>query len=180
MANTIKINRAPVLTLWAIIVSERLGYKHDEALTLGKVLAGLNAQSKGQRLGIYSPAEKELEAEKAKKARERTAGETMMVEVVGRMVPAVQTEDGLRATVKGEAVDPRSVERYLDKKFGADLSEVRTALEALAHTYPPQELKQRAFALYEKFRPGVPEGVSGWGAVGELNLERIHKLAKKD
>jgi hypothetical protein len=33
MADIIKINRAPVLTLWGVIVAERLGYKHDEALT---------------------------------------------------------------------------------------------------------------------------------------------------
>jgi len=38
----IKINRAPVLTLWAAIVAEQLGYDKDEALTLGKAIAGLN------------------------------------------------------------------------------------------------------------------------------------------
>jgi hypothetical protein len=48
-----KINRAPVLTLWAAIVAERLGFDHDEALTLGRAVAGLNAQSKGKRLGIF-------------------------------------------------------------------------------------------------------------------------------
>ena len=37
MANKkIKINRAPVLTLWAAVVAERLGYNKSEALTLGK------------------------------------------------------------------------------------------------------------------------------------------------
>jgi len=49
----IKINRAPVLTLWAAVVAERLGYDKNEALTFGKAVAGLNAQSKGRRLGIY-------------------------------------------------------------------------------------------------------------------------------
>ncbi len=49
----IKINRAPVLTLWAAIVAERLGYDRKELLTFGKAVAGLNAQSKGRRLGIY-------------------------------------------------------------------------------------------------------------------------------
>jgi len=178
MANTIKINRAPVLTLWGVIVAERLGYKHDEALTLGKALAGLNAQSKGRRLGIYSPAEKELDEKSARKARERPAGEVLMVEVVGRPIPAVQTEHGLRATVKGEEIDPESVERYLEKKFGAELAEVRTALEALAHAFPPQELERRAYTLYEQFRPGIPEGTRGWGATGDLDLERIRQLAK--
>jgi len=179
MVSTIKINRAPVLTLWGAIVAERLGYNHDEALTFGKALAGLNAQSKGRSLGIYSPAETELEESISKKTRERMAGATMMVEVVGRMIPAIQTEHGLRAAINGEEIDPQSVERYLEKKFGAELTEVRVALEALAQVYPSQELKQRAYALYEQFRPASPEGVRGWGAAGELNLERIRKLARK-
>lgn len=179
MVDTIKINRAPVLTLWGVIVAERLGYTHDEALTLGKALAGLNAQSKGRSLGIFSPAEAELEAEISKKAKGREVGKTVMVEVVGRMIPAVQTEHGLRAAIKDEEIDPKSVERYLEKKFGADLDEVRAALEALAKAFPEQELKQRAYRLYEQFRPGVPVGVKGWGALGELSLERIRELAKK-
>ncbi len=33
MAIILKINRAPVLTLWGVIVAERLGYNHDEALS---------------------------------------------------------------------------------------------------------------------------------------------------
>ncbi len=45
--NTISINRAPVLTLWAIVVARRLGFRKVEALTLGKAVAGLNAQAKG-------------------------------------------------------------------------------------------------------------------------------------
>jgi len=44
----IKINRAPVLTLWATVVAERLGHNKNEALMLGKAVAGLNAQSKGR------------------------------------------------------------------------------------------------------------------------------------
>jgi hypothetical protein len=179
MVDIVKINRAPVLTLWGVIVAERLGYTHNEALTLGKAVAGLNAQSKGRSLGIYSPAEAELEEERAKRARERKTGETTMVEVVGRMIPAVQTEHGLRAAINGEEIDPKSVERYLEKKFGAELSEVQAALSTLAEAYAPQELKQRAFALYVQFRPGVPEGVRGWGAQGELSLERIRELARK-
>ena len=51
----ILINRAPVLTLWAAIVAERLGFDREEALYLGKAVAGLTAQSKGRRLGIFAP-----------------------------------------------------------------------------------------------------------------------------
>ena len=53
----IQINRAPVLTLWAAVVAERSGHGAQEALTLGRALAGLNAQSKGRRLGIYEEKE---------------------------------------------------------------------------------------------------------------------------
>jgi hypothetical protein len=49
----VTINRAPVLTLWATVVAERLGYDHDAALPLGKAVAGLNAQSRGRPLGIF-------------------------------------------------------------------------------------------------------------------------------
>jgi len=34
-SKTISINRAPVLTLWAAVVAQRLGFDEDEALTLG-------------------------------------------------------------------------------------------------------------------------------------------------
>ena len=49
-ARTISINRAPDLTLWAAVVAQRLGFDEDESLTLGKALAGLNAQVKGGAL----------------------------------------------------------------------------------------------------------------------------------
>lgn len=56
-SRSISINRAPVLTLWASVVAQRLGLDKDEALSLGKALAGLTAQTKGRRLGIYQPHE---------------------------------------------------------------------------------------------------------------------------
>jgi hypothetical protein len=50
-ARTISINRAPVLSLWAAVVAQRLGFDEDEALTLGKALSVLNAQAKGPQAG---------------------------------------------------------------------------------------------------------------------------------
>src|SRR5687767_15993198 len=109
MANKkIKINRAPVLTLWAAVVAERMGYDEDTALTLGKAVAGLNAQSKGRRLGIY---EEKTEEEKEKK-KERPA-KPEFIEILGRGVPAVKTPKGLRAAIKGEPIHAGSVESYL-------------------------------------------------------------------
>jgi len=40
-SKTISINRAPVLTLWAAVVAQRLGFNEDEALTLGRAMTGL-------------------------------------------------------------------------------------------------------------------------------------------
>src|ERR1035437_3306684 len=170
--NKILINRAPVLTLWATIVAERLGFNHNEALSLGKALAGLNAQSKGQRLGIFHPSPKEL-----KKVHERKPSEEFQVALLGRALPAVNTDQGVRAVVKSKPVDAGGVERYLEGKFGDALPQMRKAMTKLASALTPAELAQKGFGLYEQFRPTIPEGVQGWGAKGELDLGRILKLA---
>jgi hypothetical protein len=168
---TVTINRAPVLTLWAGVVAERLGFDREEALTLGKAVAGLNAQAKGRRLGIFKPGK-----EKGKKARERRHGEEFWVDICGRAVPAVNTEDGVRAVVRDKPIDPASVAGYLDGKFGDDLDDVRDAMWALAKSMKPGELADRAYGLYEKFRPKIPQGKRGWGAKGDLDLELIRSL----
>jgi len=120
----IQINREPVLTLWAKVVSERLAYKTDEALSLAKAVTGLNAQSKGRRLGIYEVAR---EAGKAP-LRAPRSGTQAIVTVLGRPVPIVQTKQGLRASIQGEDIEPESVGGYLEKKFGEALSEVESAM----------------------------------------------------
>ena len=171
----IKINRAPVLTLWATIVAERLGYKKDEALTFGKAVAGLNAQSKGRRLGIY---EEKKDEDKEKETKEEKKVKLEFIELLGRGVPAVKTPQGLRASIKGEEIDAESVQKYLKQKFGEDLDEARSAMEKLAKAYTPKQLESEAYSLYEKFRPKIPEGTKGWGAKGDLDLEYLSSLAK--
>lgn len=173
MSRTISINRAPVLTLWAAVVAERLGFNRNEALSLGRAVAGLNAQSKGRRLGVFKPHE-----EKPKKARGKLPGERFFVEVCGRDVPAVNTGDGIRAVARGNPVDPEGVEAYLEDKFGDDLTAVRAAMKKLARGYTPTELADQAYPLYERFRPAVPEGKTGWGATGVLDLDLIGRLKK--
>jgi len=175
--NIVQINRAPVLTLWAAVVAKRLGFTWDEALSLGKAVAGLNAQSKGRRLGIFTPPEAMAPAA-VKKARQKKRGETMTVELLGRAVPVVNTEDGLRSVNKDRPVTSESVEKYLAAKFGDDLDRVRQAMEALANAHTPAKLAEAAFGLYEEFRPAIPAGVKGWGAKGELDLGRIRGMGR--
>jgi hypothetical protein len=175
-AHILRINRAPVLTLWAAIVAERLGFDRDEALTLGRAVAGLNAYSKGVSLGLFTPAPKEVREQRAKLRPK----DTITVDLLHRAVPAVHTETGLRALSSGaKPIDPESVERYLSSKFGAGYDDASAAMRALAKSRSPAALAREAYALYEQFRPAVAPGVRGWGAAGTLDLESIRGLARK-
>lgn len=169
----ISVNRAPVLTLWAAVVAERLGFKRDTALTLGRAVAGLNAYAKGVSLGLYEPSSKVLD-EHFKNAK---TGATLKVSLLNRAVPIVRTPDGLRALSKNRPISSASVERYLQGKFGENLDAVRRAMAKLARSLPRHEIAARAYYLYEQFRPEIPPGVRGWGAAGKLDLNRIEELA---
>jgi hypothetical protein len=76
----IPINRAPVLTLWATVVAERLGFNRDEALTLGRAVAGLNAHAKAVSLGIVRPTPGAIE----ERRRSTSPGEVFTVDLLGR------------------------------------------------------------------------------------------------
>jgi hypothetical protein len=174
VSRTITVNRAPVLTLWAAVVAERLGFTRDEALTLGRAVAGLNAYSKGVSLGLIHPAPEEIRAQRKKLPK----GKKATVALLGRAVPVVHTPAGLRALSKDKPDDSAAVTRYLEGKFGEALPAVRTAMERLARSHPPKELAAQAYGLYEKFRPAVPAGARGWGAKGELDLGKLGALAR--
>jgi hypothetical protein len=175
-SRTVRVNRAPVLTLWGAVVAERLGYDRATALTLGKAVAGLNALSKGRRLGVYPETS---EADKKRRARAREKAGVSWVELMGRRVPVARSKKGLRAVRDRTPQDPAAVERYLEGKLGDSLRAVRAAMRALAKSIPKRELSERAFALYEKFRPRIPSGERGWGAKGELDIARVRALARK-
>jgi hypothetical protein len=173
--NVVTINRAPVLTLWGAVVAARMGYSWEEALSLGKAVAGLNAQAKGRRLGIYGPPKgPERGGGEPKKVG---LGEDFWVNMVGRPVPVKQTEDGIRAVVKDQPIDPEGVWRYLQGKLRDNLAPVREAMEELAASVSPDDLEWTAYEMYETFRPKIPSGKKGWGAAGELNLDLLRKMA---
>ena len=173
-SDSILVNRAAVLTLWAAVVAERLGYDRDTALTLGRAVAGLNAQSKGRRLGIYAEPAPEIAAHKAP-----ARAAPKIVYLLGRGVTVTRTREGMRAVVKGRVENPESVKRYLKEKFGESLPPVQSAMRALAKAHPPERLVEIAFNLYEEFRPAIPSGTKGWGAKGKLDPDRIRALARQ-
>ena len=171
---TIAINRAPVLTLWAAVVAEELGYDRDAALTLGKAMAGLTAQTKGRMIGVFKPPK----TRDGKPPKRVGLGEEFWVEICGRPVPAKNTEDGVRAVVRDKPIEPGKVEEYLNKKFGDALDDVRAAMHHLVTAFSPDELADAAYSLYERFRPKIPPGKRGWGAKGTLDLKLIRSLAE--
>ena len=173
-AKGIQINRAPVLTLWGTVVAERLGHEPDTALTLGKCLAGLNAQTKGRRLGICARPEDP----EGKRPPKTGLGEEFWIELCGRALPAKNTKNGVRAVAGDKAIGPAAVQRYLADRFGDDLEAVHKAMTELAEALPETVLEDEADALYQQFRPAIPDGVAGWGASGELNLDLVCSLAR--
>ncbi len=169
----VMVNRAPVLTLWASVVAEVLGFEHDEALTLGRAVAGLNAYSKGLSLGLFQPTSREVKEQRQKMRKE----ETVTIDLLHRAVPAKHTDEGLRALSGESPIHPESVQKYLESKFGDALEDISTAMVELAKSLPPSQLAEKAYALYEKFRPEIPPGKKGWGASGKLDLDLIRKMA---
>ena len=170
---TLRINRAPVLTLWAAVVAERLGFAWEEALTLGRAVAGLNAYAKGKALGLFAPTPQAIQAQR----KARRGQEVLMVSLLHRAVPTMYTDSGLRALSKEKPINAASVQRYLESTFGAALEDAYEAMQKLATSRPPTILADEAYQLYEQFRPAIPAGPKGWGAVGTLNLDAIRKLA---
>jgi hypothetical protein len=49
----------------------------------------------------------------------------------------------------------------------------------LTKAYSPDQLAAQAYALYEQFRPDIPEGKKGWGAAGQLELDQIRSLGEE-
>jgi len=178
MVDGIRINRAPVLTLWAAVVAERLGYDADTAITLGRVVAGTSARIKARAIGLEAKKEPEDMREVAKREearRARTAHCT--VHLLGRDIAVVEGPKGLRAAEDGKPASARSAHAYVEKAFGAHLAKAEAAMRRLAESLPPEELNRGGFRLYEQFRPEVPPGARGWGAKGVLDLARIEAAA---
>lgn len=171
----LRINRAPFLTLWAAVVAEHVGFDEDEALTIGKAVAGLTAQAKGRRLGIFEERPT-AELEKVKQLREGM--DAKEIPFMGRMIPCIRSEEGVRALTGTRPVDPRSVQRYLESKFRDHLDIVREQLASLAETFKQDELLRQAMGIYMRLRPNVPKGREGWGKQGLLDTAAIERMTE--
>lgn len=170
-------NRAPVLTLWVAVVSERQGYTFEEGLTFGRWVAGILAQSKGRSLGIYSPKEKTDEMVRARQHKEAEMG-VHRVEAFGMQIPVVGNPGGQLRAVSDEkytqTISPLQSESYLSRSLGKDgYQDCRKAMMALAEAIPREDIGKQAYSLYEQFRPEW----RGWGEKGHLDLDGIYSMA---
>ncbi len=167
----IRVNRAPVLTLWAAIVAERLGHDEDAAITLGRAVAGASARVKARSIGLEEPRDSAADEPPPSREPART------VRLLGRDIPVAGHDGSDHALDHGRPALPGPARAYVEKALGAHLPAVRRAMEALADSLPPDELNRTGFRLYEHFRPEVPPGTKGWGAKGVLDLARIRDAA---
>jgi hypothetical protein len=165
------VNRAPVLTLWAVVVAGRLGHPLDTALTLGRAVAGSAARVKARSIG-REERKGDREADTPRLREEHVMAPVVLLGMMTiRLLP--NADDELRAADGDEPSDPSAVERYLAKAFGDHLVEVRTAIEAVAARHDLAELNRIGFRLYERFGPEVPPGNEGWGAKAVLETGKI-------
>jgi hypothetical protein len=142
----LKVNRAPVLTLWATVVVMRLDHPEDTALTLGRAVAGSAARVKARSIG-----REERKADRdADTPTLRPDHVTAAVFLLGKNIRLLPNADGeLRAADGDQPADQEAVRRYLTKAFGDQLDAVRQAMEELAARYEPAELNRIGFRLYE-------------------------------
>lgn len=92
--------------------------------------------------------------------------EMVTVDLLNRAVPAKHTDEGLRALSEGKSTHPQSVQKDLESKFGDALDEAYEPMLEIAKSMTPSQLSEKAYSLYEKFRPENPPGKKGWGASG--------------
>ncbi|KAF8450590.1 hypothetical protein L210DRAFT_3469664 [Boletus edulis BED1] len=162
-------NRAPLMTAWATIVAERLGFEREEALSIGSVYTEMNAVAKGVSLGI-------VDRSRQKEMDPISGGQQPYVDLMGKRRPLYKTQSSKwRALVSGSPAIPSTAFSYISRAFRQTTPYIVGALRLLAASYSPQELNKVGFSLYAEFRPIV----DGWGKRGEVRCERILSLRKK-
>jgi hypothetical protein len=135
---------------------------------------GRVGQIVGRILGLFQPTPTDVKEQRRKMHKvdeTRPRDETVTIDLLHRAVPAKHTDEGLRALSGESPICPESVQKYLESKFSEALEDVSKAMLELAKSLPPAQLAEKAYTLYEKFRPEIPPGKKGRGASGKLDLD---------
>ncbi|KAF7292392.1 Glutamine synthetase [Mycena chlorophos] len=161
------VNRAPLLTAWATLVAERVGFQREEALSIASVFTELNAISKGIAIGKYKKsAAAGMEAS--------PKGTQPYVDLMGRR-PLYQNQNSQwRGLSGGKAVQPSTAFSYISRALRQTTPHVIGAMKLLLETYTIQEINAKGWGLYADFRPDV----NGWGDRAEVRCSTILGLRK--
>lgn len=175
--DAVVINRAPVLELWAGCVTQAIygTVAWETCLSVGSAISTITAISKGRSIGkIDKPDAGEAQAKRDKRKEQAEKEELDEVEV---MSFNLRLKDGL-AMVGDKPKKPN--EEALRKKYGGaeQYDKVKKAFEEALKTWrgKEDELDQRAFHMYEDFRPSVKPGQAGWGRKGQLSINTIRNV----
>ncbi|KAI6003857.1 hypothetical protein EDD15DRAFT_2220778 [Pisolithus albus] len=160
------VNRAPVMTAWATIVAERLGFDREESLSIASVYTEANAISKGVSLGL-------IEERRRNDIETLPEGKQPYVDLMGRRIPLYQTRKSKWLALSGGSpVSPSTAFSYISRSFRQTAPYVMGSLRLLAESYSAPKLNELGYSLYADFRPAV----DGWGKRGELRCGRILSL----
>lgn len=173
--DSILINRAPVLELWAATVTSFMypALSWETCLSAGSAISTLCAVSKGRAIGTIDQPDPDAAEKKREERRRRAENEELEeLEVMGFHL---KLKDG--SAMVGDK-PKKANEATLMKKFGE--SEYRRANHAFQDALKDwkgkeEDLNAQAFHHYEDFRPTVPQGQKGWGRKGMLNFQAVRE-----
>lgn len=164
------VNRAPIMTAWAMVVAEKLGFKREEALSIASAYTELNAISKGTSLGIMgkgkTPASEVMES-----------NNQPHIELMGRRIPLLTGNNGQWRALSsdGSPVPPSTAYSYVSNAMRQTAPYIVGAMRLLAATFTSTELNQNGFGLYASFRPQV----ESWGGRSTVKCKDILALRKQ-
>lgn len=174
----IQINRAPVLDLWASVVTRFLYADLDwrTCLSAGSAISTLCAISKGKAIGTIDSGEDGEKKEQEREERKKEEGDLNEIDVMGFKL---KVKDGLILVSGKPKAENEAAQK---KKFGEEEYErVKRVMEECLQSWKgaEEDLSGEAFKMYEKFRPNVASGQQGWGRKGELEMDRIREVVTK-
>ncbi|KAG9218957.1 hypothetical protein CCMSSC00406_0001367 [Pleurotus cornucopiae] len=167
MGKSVVVNRAPVMSAWATVVAERMGFKREEALSIASVYTEMNAISKGVALGVFDKS-------RANDGSASRNGSQPYVDFIGRR-SLYETQNGQwRAILNGSPASPGTAFGYISRSFKHLTPFVLGSLQLLAESYSQKEINEKAWGLYAEFRPTV----DGWGQRSVMKCADILALRK--
>jgi hypothetical protein len=153
------LNRFPLLGLWAEEAARRLGYRRDEAESLGHAYAVLYA-IRANRVARTKQVTQEAAAKKSKPPR---VAANEQVELGGDHLDIRRVEAHVRGAVGGESLQsPTSYQTSVAAKFPPSYYEhLKKAFGRYFKTLPPSQLRSRQlYNLYDEWKKSCSVGRS--------------------